>query len=304
MPIGVAIVTYNRLNDLKKTLELFARQSSLPAYLIVVDNASTDGTGEFLKQWASAPGAFPKHIILKEENTGGSGGFHTALEAAQKMDADWIWLSDDDAFPEPDALEVAGAFLSRQPDALTDISAICGTVINNGSIDTLHRRNLYRKGLRIVEQQIPASEYARESFPLNCLSYIGAIINKAKLTDAGLTNKDYFLWYDDTEHSMRLSKCGKVLCVPAVRIHHDIPPERNQLTWKTYYGIRNQADLYRSHFPRICYLFFCGKLLFKAACRTVLGRNPQLNRITWAAIRDCANQKFGLHPLYRPGWKP
>lgn len=303
MPIGVAIVTYNRLNDLKKTLELFARQSSLPAYLIVVDNASTDGTGEFLKQWASAPGTFPKHIILKEENTGGSGGFYTALEAAQKMDADWIWLSDDDAFPEPDALEVAGAFLSRQPDALPDISAICGTVINNGSIDTLHRRNLYRKGLRIVEQQIPASEYARESFPLNCLSYIGAIINKAKLTDAGLTNKDYFLWYDDTEHSMRLSKCGKVLCVPAVRIHHDIPPERNQLTWKTYYGIRNQADLYRSHFPRSCYLFFCGKLLCKAACRTVLGRNPQLNRITWAAIRDCANQKFGLHPLYRPGWK-
>ena len=49
--IGCVIVTFNRLEKLKKTLNIYARQSLLPLYLIVVNNASTDGTDKYLEEW-------------------------------------------------------------------------------------------------------------------------------------------------------------------------------------------------------------------------------------------------------------
>ena len=49
MKIGAVVVTYNRLDKLKKALESFEKQLYLPAYVIVADNASTDGTAQYLQ---------------------------------------------------------------------------------------------------------------------------------------------------------------------------------------------------------------------------------------------------------------
>lgn len=50
MQIGVVLVTFNRLEKLKIALESFENQTCSPKYLLVVNNASTDGTGDFLTQ--------------------------------------------------------------------------------------------------------------------------------------------------------------------------------------------------------------------------------------------------------------
>ena len=49
--IGAVIVTFNRLEKLKKALESYEKQTLLPKYIIVVDNASNDGTVEILKDY-------------------------------------------------------------------------------------------------------------------------------------------------------------------------------------------------------------------------------------------------------------
>ena len=50
MKIGAVVVTFNRLSKLKLSLEKFEEQIHIPSYIIVVDNASTDGTSEYLKK--------------------------------------------------------------------------------------------------------------------------------------------------------------------------------------------------------------------------------------------------------------
>lgn len=49
--IGCVLVTYNRIEKLKKTLECYLTQTVPPKYILVVNNCSTDGTGEYLCQW-------------------------------------------------------------------------------------------------------------------------------------------------------------------------------------------------------------------------------------------------------------
>lgn len=301
--IGVIIVTYNRKNELTKTLRLFDEQSSLPEYLIVVDNASTDGTFDILEKWKQEKSKYKRIVIHTKENLGGSGGFYTGLQKATELEADWIWVSDDDAFPEQDALEQASNYLEGEKEHIDRISAICGMVINHGRIDVKHRKRYYPKGITIVEECMDQELYKRKEFDLNAFSYVGSIISKEKIEKVGLTNKDYFIWWDDTEHSLRLSKVGRIVCVPAIKIHHDVEESGYGLTWKTYYGFRNMCDMYRKHMPRRCYQYFCLKIRIKTQISKLTGWKKEEMTILNDAYQDCRNRKFGIHPVYRPGWK-
>ncbi len=302
--VGVVIVTYNRLDKLKVALNCFERQSVLPKYLLVVDNASADGTKEYLDTWRQENSGFTKYVIRHQDNLGGSGGFYSGLERAMELDADWIWVSDDDAFPEEDALDAASRYLDKKISAKADISAICGAVINQGEIDIAHRKDMYSRGPFVIEKLIAKSYYQKDEFELNCFSYVGTIINKAKLAEIGLTMKDYFIWWDDTEHSLRLSKIGKIICVPAIRIHHDVPVGSSQFTWKNFYGYRNGADMYRRHFSKACYQAFRYRSIIISYLLDLIGVRKAGNKAVRCAMRDVEAGRLGIHERYKPGWKP
>lgn len=303
MAVGVVVVTFNRLDKLKIALKSFEEQTYKPEYIVVVDNASTDETPEYLKKWKKYQSDYKKYVITTEKNLGGSGGFYTGLEFAQTLSSDWIWVSDDDAFPESNALENAKRYLEGRETSM--ISAICGEVINQGEIDITHRRNYTERGLTVVTTSIPIEYYSKKEFEVSSFSYVGAIINKKKLKEVGLTRKEYFIWYDDTEHSLRLNKVGKIICVPSIKVHHDVGKESNHiLSWKDYYGIRNRADMYKRHFSKKCYYFYCYNSLIKASINDLLGRHREYNKVSRKAIYDAMHNKFGVDNLYRPGWKP
>ena len=73
MKIATIIVTFNRLGDLKKTLEAYEQQTLPISSLIVVDNHSSDGTDSFLQGWEKEEGAFKRIVHILPENRGGSG---------------------------------------------------------------------------------------------------------------------------------------------------------------------------------------------------------------------------------------
>lgn len=302
--IGVVIVTFNRLAKLKKTLQLFEAQSISPLYIIVVDNASTDGTVEFLEQWKQEQSSYKRIGIFLRENTGGSGGFYTGLKESLSMEAQWVWVSDDDAFPELDALEAAQKYLDTQRYNWNNISAICGQVLNQGKPDLEHRRVLYAKRGIIKEWIPPENMYTKEAFEINTFSYVGTIINRDKMEKIELTRKDYFIWFDDTEHSLRLGKIGRIICVPAIKIHHNVKKMNAEVhDWRSYYRYRNMADCYQRNFPRICYLIFYIKAEIKVKFYFLFNMDRIEKEMLKNGIRDAKKKRLGLHCIYRPGWK-
>ena len=304
MKIGVVIVTYNRLELLKEVLDAFMNQTLLPSGIIVVDNASTDGTKQFLEEWKDKISDTNKEVIFNETNTGGSGGFYTGLARAADSDFDWIWVSDDDAIPDKMAIEYTHNYLSMN-EKLDEISAICSSVINYGIIDVSHRKRMQQGVLKARSCPVNLDEYNNDEFDLNCFSYVGSIISKKKLLQAGLTKKEYFIWYDDTEHSLRLSKIGRIVCVPKIKVYHNVKTDNNSrsVNWKVYYGLRNQGDLLKHHFSKITYLKYCIDIRLRAAVKFIMG-DFVTARLYNSAISDSKHNRLGVNNIYKPGWNP
>ena len=297
--IGVVLVTFNRLEKLKVALKCFSSQTEKPTYVIVVNNASTDGTFEFLSRWRAEEDGFEKIVLTLPTNTGGSGGFYEGLLLAQNKSADWIWVSDDDAFPEQDCLLVAKQFIMLKND-IDSYSALCGAVYNRGKINVMHRRRTFHKGVKYCSVPVGGDEYSKDFF-CNTFSYVGSILNKAKLKIVGLPQKDYFIWNDDTEHSLRMGKVGKIICLPLMKINHDEVSDSVSFSWKSYYGTRNRLDMMRRNFPCYVFVYQWLKYTFFALRRFVLNREEGL--LYFAAVKDALFRNYGLHKKYRPGWK-
>src|SRR4051794_16334601 len=96
--VTVAILAYNRRDALAVTLDKVLGELDHPAdrlEVIVVDNASDDGTAEMVRE------RFPSVTVIRNEENVGIGGWNRAFEAGR---GDWFLVLDDDCYPPPDAL--------------------------------------------------------------------------------------------------------------------------------------------------------------------------------------------------------
>src|SRR5690606_21383745 len=98
MNITAAIVTYNRLDYLKQLISALKSQSRVPDRIVVINNSSTDGTADYLRQ-------NPDIEVITQGNYGSSGGQFTAAKYCYESGSEWIWLMDDDVIPAINCLE-------------------------------------------------------------------------------------------------------------------------------------------------------------------------------------------------------
>src|SRR4051794_37239060 len=98
MRVLVHIHTLNDADVIDRAIKAIQRQTLPVDGIVIVDNASTDGTLER---------AALKHatVLRHPENRGTSGAVHSGFRFALEQDYDWIWVFDADSAPEPDALE-------------------------------------------------------------------------------------------------------------------------------------------------------------------------------------------------------
>ena len=305
MKIGAVIVTFNRLEKLKTTLKCYSDQTAVPACVIVVDNCSTDGTAEFLEDWVKKQDKFEKKIIHLNQNTGGAGGFYAGMQEAMKRNLDWIWLSDDDAYPRENALEVLQNYYdSLNHEEQQEVSALCSAVYNDGEVHREHRNHIVLSKWKVTLAPSKLDEYKKEAFEVGTFSYVGALIKKSVLEKVGLDEKQFFIYCDDLEHSIRVGRAGKIICVPKSIIDHDTPPFKpTSINWGRYYKKRNDLIMIKRNFPRRYFLLRYFRRYFADA--SVFSKNPkELKKLMRAAYKDAWNNHLGLHEIYKPGWKP
>ena len=99
--VCAVVVTFNRKSLLRGCLKSLQNQSRALDSILVVDNASTDGTLSMLSS------EFPDvETLVLTQNEGGAGGFHEGMKRAFEMGFSWIWIMDDDGTPAPNCLEL------------------------------------------------------------------------------------------------------------------------------------------------------------------------------------------------------
>lgn len=303
MKISSVIVTYNRKDCLDKLLSIYNKLDDVPNDVIIVNNNSNDGTNELLDKWINTETIYRKQVINMEKNLGGSGGFYIGLEKAIETDAEWVYVSDDDAFPNNNIYSEFKKYLDNNKHRLDEIAAVCGKVINKGNIDVGHRRRINKGILRIKEFSVNVDEYKHDEFEIDLFSYVGTFINVSYLKKYGLTEKDYFIYYDDTEHSLRLSKYGKIICVPSIVVTHDTPENScNALSWKYYYGYRNKLLMIKKHYGNKYFKIQCLRFKLLIIKRKLMNQTAVAELIK-KSILDAKNNKVGIDNMYKPGWK-
>jgi GT2 family glycosyltransferase len=103
--VCAVIVTHNRKELLRECIAAVQAQTERLARILVLDNASTDGTDAMLRDEFAGADADSIEIVRLPENIGGAGGFREGLKRAADGGYDWIWLMDDDTIAAPTALE-------------------------------------------------------------------------------------------------------------------------------------------------------------------------------------------------------
>lgn len=299
MNIGVVIVTYNRLEKLKKCLFAYEKQALAPAFVLVIDNCSTDGTAGYLEDWARLSAPFQKLIRHMDANNGGAGGFTAGIKEALQMGSDWIWLSDDDAYPAPDCLQCLCDYYSTQPaKEQSGIVSLCGKVVNNHSLSALHRRKIERSVFRLKEVPLAKEDYEAKANEIALFSFVGTMIRTDIILRAGLPHEDYFICYDDTEYALRIGQYGRIICVSDAVIFHD--SSENIIvpySWKNYYMFRNKLYTYFQYYRK----WYCMVEYLKHLFMLLRYYNkPASWKQFICATRDALSGRLGKNERYLP----
>ncbi|MFK7604263.1 glycosyltransferase [Deinococcus sp. SM5_A1] len=288
--VCAVVLTYNRQGLLKKCLECLLGQTRPPDQILVVDNASSDGTADMLAR------KYPDvRALVLSPNVGAAGGFTAGMAQAYSAGFDWLWLMDDDAYPRPDALELllcAGVDTNLPAEVLVPWQW-------SAEQDKLYGvAEWHARGL--VEPNPATLEAGHE---VQLFAFIGPLISRAVIERVGLPYAEYFIDMFDWEYSLRVQQAGlRARLVPGSVIDHDagemkpqrllgIGPVRARYWrpgWRTYYDTRNALLTFRRH-----QLGWPTTLRFLAAQPRSVLRELALEpdglrraRLRWWAVRD------------------
>jgi rhamnopyranosyl-N-acetylglucosaminyl-diphospho-decaprenol beta-1,3/1,4-galactofuranosyltransferase len=263
--IVALILTHNAPESLQRCLEAIAGQSSPPAAVLVVDNASSPAVEP---SWSSTTTSLT--VVRSEVNTGPAGGYAQAFRAFLATGHTHAWVIDDDMRPEAHCLERLWGVAGEEPE-----SAFV----------------------------FPVSQQADGSYGI-WPSWCGFLISREIVARVGVPKAELFWWAEDTEYlQARIPAAGyeKKVVKEAVVYHDAVRHTEGVPLWKYYYEARNMLWVHLhvkrkvGRYPRSV-----SKLVGRALFRERDGRLRRMQVIAkglWDGARGNLGIRFPVEPM-------
>jgi len=274
MRVLADILTFNDAEVIDQVLDGLRRQTRPADAILIVDNASTDGTLDR---------TFPVEVttIRNLENQGPSGAIGIGFSHALKHGFDWVWVLDADSVPEPEALENLLAFFDGLPHAQREqVCFLAGWPLTETGGVKEQPISLERAAL----PPIPLIS-ARDFTQCDCMIWSGSLFRMAAVEQIGLPPADYVADMGEIEYGYRARQRGFTsYVVHNSVIRHDVGRNpgvvvtkvlsigrwkvafRELSPWRAYYASRNQLYFwlyqYRPRQPRPMFRAIVIALLF------------------------------------------
>lgn len=229
MKITAVVVTYNRKDMLVECIDAILGQSYPVDEVVVLDNASTDGTRQLLEEKSLLQDRRVAYV-RKEENTGGAGGFYYGSKRAYEDGADWIWMMDDDCIPTPTALEE----LMK-----------AGEIVDCGFLSSVQfHEDGSPSGSPGVDIGKPWYDHLSEGIvQITYASFVSFFVKREAVEKCGLPYPNYFIYGDDAEYSLRLNRCYK----PGYYVGKSIVIHKTEIK-ASYWDETNPNVIHRLHY--------------------------------------------------------
>jgi GT2 family glycosyltransferase len=269
--VFIVILNWNSPNDTIASVESCLKLTWPNFRIVVVDNGSTDGSEDLLRSRLK-----DVEIIQSGSNLGYAGGNNVGIRHAMNNGADYVWLLNNDAVADPQALAALVEAMEADPAI-----GLAGSKIYYqqdprriwfaGGIWAKGRLRLRHLGAHKLDEG--QFDELRET---GSVSGCSMLVRSACVHDAGLMKEDYFLYWEDTEWCARAEEKGyKVLFVPGSRVWHKVSSSAGQSSFNQYYYYtRNGFFFLREYDPLLTPVFAAYNLLFVLKCLTFGNAQP------------------------------
>lgn len=245
--IAVIICNYNGKEDTVKCIEAVIESKDVQCDIYVIDNASTDGSVDFIRQQFGQTVS----VIQNPENFGGSGGFGRGLRMAVEMKYPYIMMLDNDAYVDTDTIGKLQKYLEENPSV-----GIVGAKIM--MTDDPERIMDYAKTIDF-ETFIDGSKWcgqlnsreAEEARECDFVAATAAMTRWQVLQQCGGMDEAHFIYYDDIELGYRIKKYGyQVIALGSAKAWHKSGMTRKTTnTFVRYYLTRNRYRFFAKYMP-------------------------------------------------------
>ena len=234
------VVTYNRKELLIKCIECLLNQQHSKTDILVVDNASTDGTREAIDMFIQREDII---YVNTGENLGGAGGFSFGIEKAVLLGYEYIWLMDDDTLVRNDTLDALMEASNRLNGNYGFLSSVA--YWTDGSLCNMNKQ---RYSIRSKVDVVPS-----DVEEVIMATFVSFFVKATTVKSVGLPIKEFFIWADDLEYSRRISRKMPCYIVPNSTVVHQmgsnnkvgIESEPQDRLWRYNYLYRNEVYLYK-----------------------------------------------------------
>lgn len=193
--VAAVIVTHQRVDMLRESLEVVAAQTRPVEWIIVVDNGSEDAVASLVTQVCGSRGVY----LPSRTNLGGAGGFAYGFLTALALGADAIWCADDDGRPEgPDVL--ASLYECALEHGLAEVSPVVVDKAAPSELAFPLRRGLSWRRSR--------AELGSGFLPGIASLFNGALISAKAMEQIGVPDYRLFIRGDEVEYHRRLVRSG------------------------------------------------------------------------------------------------
>ena len=271
MNIIAVVVTYNRMELLKRNIRCLQQNKPISS-IVIVNNGSTDGTTEWL---AAQEGL----TVINQTNVGGAGGFYTGIQL----------------------LPYTGK---------KDIGILAPRRLLEGEIFThdFQAYNLSNPFVSMYSKKL-AGRHITSPTEIMGTAFEGPFIRREVVEKIGLPNKDLFIFCDDTDYCLRTIRAGyKILYIPDALMDkekffsNDTWNERSKKKkWKRFYQIRNSTYLNHHYGRNIAVKYLRGfngvmGYIFIALFTSPFAKAYQWKDIPrlWKAYCDGIHEKLGI----------
>ena len=208
--VYAVLVTYQRPDEVARTLKALTTQTWAPDHVIVVDNDDDDRVRDLV-----AGGPVPTTYLGSRRNLGGAGGFAIGMLHALAAGADWVWCAEDDGRPQ-EATVLASLMACAQRHGLAQVSPIvCDQDDPQRLAFPVRRGRVVRRYVAELRAEAP------DVLPDVAALFNGALFRAETLEVVGVPDLRLFVSGDELEMKRRMMRSGLAFgtCLDAVYLH-------------------------------------------------------------------------------------
>ncbi len=294
--VVVVILNTNRREDTLAALESLFRSDYPNQRVIVLDNASTDGSPQAIRS------EYPEvEVIALERNLGYAGNNNVGIEAALARHADWVFILNEDTVMAPDCIRQLVE--AGEKDAQV---GMLGPMVYHydepGVIQSAGGKmdNAWR-AWHLAQNELDLGQFA-EAHEVDWISGCALLVRRGVIEQTGALDGRFFYYWEETEWCLRARRKGwRILQVPQAKLwHKGVRREYHPSPSVTYYATRNRFLLLAKHqAPLRAWLVAWAETLRTLLSWTVKPKWAKMRPhrdAMWQGARDFLRKRWGMRP--------